>query len=144
MIAATINQTVGRSRFIQTDVSSEYSVRDLVANLVEYMDGIDIVVNDAGAFVFGSIKDATIASGMKAFGVNVVGAANVVKHCLGALKKSKSPSIVNIASISSFIAQPDSLPYNASKCALQQMTKCHAMDLGHLNIRVNCISPGDI
>ena len=144
LTAASINQTGGRARFIQTDVSSEDSVSDLAANSVEYMDGIDIVVNDAGAFVFGSIEDTTIASWMKAFGVNVVGAANVVKHCLDALKKSKSPSIVNIASISSFIAQSDSLPYNASKGALQQMTRCLAMDLGHLNIRVNCICPGDI
>ena len=144
LTAASINQMGGRARFIQTDVSSEVSVRDLAADSVEYMDGIDIVVNDAGAFVFGSIEDTTSASWTKAFGVNVVGAANVVKHCLESLKKSKSPSIVNIASISSFIAQPDSLPYNASKGALQQMTRCLAMDLGYLNIRVNCVCPGDI
>ena len=46
-------------------------------------------------------------------------------------------SIVNVASVSSFIAQPEFVPYNASKGAVLQLTKCSAMDLAPFKIRVN-------
>jgi NAD(P)-dependent dehydrogenase (short-subunit alcohol dehydrogenase family) len=53
-------------------------------------------------------------------------------------------SIVNICSVSSFIAQPEFVPYNCSKGALLQLTKCCAMDFAKINIRVNSISPGSV
>jgi NAD(P)-dependent dehydrogenase (short-subunit alcohol dehydrogenase family) len=51
---------------------------------------------------------------------------------------------VNIASVSSFIAQPAFLPYNASKGAIAQLTRCLAMDLAPDHVRVNAICPGAI
>ena len=52
--------------------------------------------------------------------------------------------VVNIASVSSFIAQPEFVPYNSSKGAVLQLTRCLAMDLAKENIRVNAVSPGSI
>ena len=51
---------------------------------------------------------------------------------------------MNIASVSAFIAQPAFVPYNTSKGALLQLTRCLAMDLAPDNIRVNCVCPGAI
>ena len=76
--------------------------------------------------------------------MNVVGSANMVKHSLPFLKTSKAPAIVNIASVSGFIAQPAFVPYNASKGAVLQLTRCLAMDLAEFNIRVNSVCPGAI
>jgi len=53
-------------------------------------------------------------------------------------------AIVNVASVSSYIAQPEFVPYNASKAAILSMTKCTAMDFAKYNIRVNCVCPGSI
>lgn len=53
-------------------------------------------------------------------------------------------AIVNIVSISGFIAQPNFLPYNMCKGALMQLTRCSALDLAQLKIRVNAICPGTI
>ncbi len=50
-------------------------------------------------------------------------------------------SIVNIASVSGFIAQPEFLPYNVSKAGILQITRCSAMDLSTFKIRVNAIAP---
>ena len=50
-------------------------------------------------------------------------------------------SIVNMASVSSFIAQPEFMPYNVSKGGIAQMTRCCAMDLAKFKIRVNAIAP---
>ena len=52
--------------------------------------------------------------------------------------------IVNVASVSSFIAQPEFIPYNTSKGAVSQLTRCLAMDLAKFNIRVNAVCPGAI
>jgi len=60
------------------------------------------------------------------------------------MKQASGGSIVNIASISSWIAQPKRWTYNASKGAVLQLTRCLAMDLAHKKIRVNCVCPGAV
>ena len=134
----------GVSYALATDVSSEISIQQSISDAVSLMGGIDIVVNDAAAFVFGAVEDVSYAEWEKVFGVNVIGAANVVKHALPYLKKSAAPSIVNMASIGGFVAGSSFVPYNASKGALLQLTRCLAMDLSELNIRVNSVCPGSI
>ena len=58
------------------------------------------------------------------------------------MKKVGGGSIVNIGSISSFVAQPSFITYSATKGAILQMTRNMAMDLAPFNIRVNCVCPG--
>lgn len=60
------------------------------------------------------------------------------------MKSRGKGSIVNINSISGFVAQPQFVPYNTSKGAISQLTRCTAMDLGEDNIRVNMVCPGTI
>lgn len=134
----------GEASFIHTDVSSPESVENLISEAVDFMDGIDVLVNDAAAFVFGGLEDITAGDWDKVFSVNVIGAANTVKYALPYLSSGNGPAVVNIASVSSFIAQPKFIPYNSSKGALLQLTKCLAMDLSEYGIRVNCVCPGSI
>ena len=105
---------------------------------------VNVLVNDAAAFVFGEVQDITDAEWQRVFGVNVLGPSYMVKHALEPMRMAGGGSIVNIASVSSFIAQPAFVPYNTSKGALLQLTRCLAMDLAPDNIRVNCVCPGAI
>jgi len=134
----------GKCLAIHTDVASEKSVEELMVKSKQFLGGLDILVNDAAVFVFGAVDTVNLADWEKVFGVNVIGSANTVKYALPELKNSSSPAIVNIASVSSFIAQPAFVPYNASKGALLQLTRCLAMDLAEFNIRVNAVCPGSI
>ena len=134
----------GQAIAITTDVSSEESVAKMVLASASFLGGIDILVNDAAAFVFGSLENVSRQDWEKVFGVNVIGASNTIKHSLPYLKDSASPNIVNIASVSGFIAQPAFVPYNASKGALLQLTRCLAMDLSEFKVRVNAVCPGAI
>ena len=142
--AREIENSGGVSYAVTTDVSSEISVQKSISDAVSLIGGIDIVVNDAAAFIFGAVEEVTYTDWETVFGVNVIGAANVVKHALPYLKKSASPSIVNMASIGGFVAGSSFVPYNASKGALLQLTRCLAMDLSEFNIRVNSVCPGSI
>ena len=142
--ANTINAQGGRAVFHRTDTSDPASARDAVVATVSRFGTVHILVNNAAAFVFGKVEDVTPADWQRVFGVNVIGYANMVRECLGEFRKNGGGSIVNVASISAFIAQPAFVPYNTSKAAVAQLTRCLAMDLAADNIRVNGVCPGAI
>lgn len=130
--------------FVRTDVSSEADVQAMVKEGVDTFGRINVLINDAAAFVYGEIENITDADWQRAFGVNVLGQAYCVKHTLPHLKAAGGGTIVNIASVNGFIAQPAFIPYNATKGAAMQLTRCLALDLGPHHIRVNCVCPGPV
>ncbi|MEC7838094.1 MAG: SDR family oxidoreductase [Chloroflexota bacterium] len=139
-----INNEGGNATYIKVDTSDMNSVQNMVENSIKELGDINILVNNAATFVFGKIEDITKSDWDKVLGVNVIGYANCVNQSLESLKKNKDSSVINIASVSSFIAQPEFVPYNTSKGAVIQLSKCLAMDLAKYNIRVNSICPGSI
>ena len=142
--AANINANSGTAVFCETDTSNSDSVRSMIACAVKHFGTVDILVNNAATFVFGKVEDVTDADWARVFGVNVIGYANTVREVLPTFRKAGGGAVVNIASVSSFIAQPEFIPYNASKGAVAQLTRCLAMDLAPDNIRVNAVCPGSI
>mgnify|MGYP001597587803 FL=1 len=130
--------------FHRTDVSDRKSVALMVDAAAKSYGAIDVLVNNAAAFVFGKVEEVTEEQWARVFGVNVIGYANCVAAALPHMKRAGGGAVVNIASVSSFIAQPSFVPYNASKGAVAQLTRCLAMDLAQFNIRVNGICPGAI
>ncbi len=142
--ARRIAESGGVAKFVATDVSRESDVRALADAAATAYGGVDTLVNDAAAFVFGTVEQVSDADWRRVFGVNVLGTSYAVKHALPHMRAAGGGAIVNIASVSSFIAQPAFVPYNASKGALLQLTRCLAMDLAPDNIRVNCVCPGAI
>ena len=139
-----IKEAGGAGMFVHVDTSDRESVDAGVAKVVEEFGPVDTLVNNAAAFVFGKVEDVTDDHWAKVFGVNVIGYANCVRAVLPHMRALGGGSIVNIASVSAFIAQPEFVPYNASKGAVAQLTRCLAMDLAPDNIRVNGICPGAV
>jgi len=139
-----VQQDGGRAAFQRTDTSDSPSAKAAIAAGVREFGTVDILVNNAAAFVFGKVEDVTRADWDRVFGVNVIGYANCVREVLPTFRAKGGGAIVNIASVSSYIAQPEFIPYNASKGAVMQLTRCLAMDLAPYNIRVNGICPGAI
>jgi NAD(P)-dependent dehydrogenase (short-subunit alcohol dehydrogenase family) len=134
----------GQAMMVEMDVSREADVEGMVRSVVSALGRVDVLVSDAAAFSFGSVDTASQSDWDRALGVNVMGTAYCAKHVLPVMKESGGGSIVVVASVSSFIAQPAFVPYNASKGALLQMTRCMALDMAPFNIRVNCVCPGSI
>ena len=104
---------------------------------------IDILVNNAAVFVLKGLE-ATPAEWHRSLDVNVIGTALVSRYAAAVMKKNGAGAIVNLASISGFVAQPHFITYSATKAALVQMTRNMALDLAADNIRVNCVCPGTI
>lgn len=142
--AEAIAASGGRALFHQTDTADGGSVRAMVEAAVERFGTVHVLVNNAAAFVFGNVEEVTEKDWERVFGVNVIGYANTVRECLPEFRRNGGGTVVNIASVSSFIAQPAFVPYNASKGAVAQLTRCLAMDLAEDNVRVNAICPGAV
>ena len=142
-VAQAIVAKGGRALFIQTDVGNEASIKAMASATDKEFGRIDILVNNAAVFVLKGI-DATVEEWRQILDVNVIGLALCSKHCVPIMKRGGGGSIVNLASISSVIAQPEMVTYNATKAAVANMTRCMAMDLANDNIRVNAVGPGTI
>jgi NAD(P)-dependent dehydrogenase (short-subunit alcohol dehydrogenase family) len=101
------------------------------------------LVNCAASFLAKG-EQATAADWDLSLGVNVKGTALLASAVVPLLRAAGGGAIVNIASISGYIAQPNRWTYNATKGAILALTRCQALDLAEDNIRVNSISPGTI
>ena len=109
-----IQQKGGEAIFCQTDISVEQDVQNMAEVAVAAFGTIDILVNNAAAFVFGRVEDVTASDWAKVLNTNVIGYANCIREVLPAMRQAGKGSIVNVASVSSFIAQPAFIPYNVS------------------------------
>ncbi len=141
-VTEAIRAKGGDARFFEADISKDADDRRIAREAVEVFGRIDVLVNDAAAFVLKGF-DATPEDWQRSLSTNVMGTALVTKYAVEHMKKTGG-AIVNLASISSFVAQPDFFAYSATKAAILQMTRNMALDLGPFNIRVNCICPGTI
>ena len=141
--AANIRDAGGDAIFVRTDISSEDDCRNCCDETVRSFGRLDILVNNGAVFVLKGLE-ASIEDWQQVLGVNVVGTAMMSRFASEYMKHFGGGSIVNLGSISSFVAQPSFVTYSATKAAILQMTRNMAMDLAPFNIRVNCVCPGTI
>ncbi|HUY12351.1 MAG TPA: SDR family oxidoreductase [Terriglobia bacterium] len=139
---AAIRGRGGQALFVEADISREEDARKITAETVRAYGRVDILVNNAATFVLKGF-DASVEDWQRSLGVNVIGTAMVTRYASEAMKR-QGGAIVNLASISSWIAQANFFAYSATKAAILQMTRCMAMDLGPHKIRVNAVCPGTI
>lgn len=142
-VADRITAAGGEAVFVRADIAVEADVAGLVAAALDRFGALNILVNNAATFVLKGLE-ATPEDWRRSLDVNVVGTALCSRYAAEAMKRSGGGAIVNLASISSFVAQPQFVTYSATKAAILQMTRNMAMDLAPHGIRVNCVCPGTI
>lgn len=125
----------------EVDVSDTAAIRAAVDEVADRFGRIDWLANSAGSFIAAGLK-ATDQDWDRILSVNVRGLAAMVAAVTPHMERAGGGAIVNIGSISGRIAQKDRWTYNATKGAIATLTKCQAMDLAPLGIRVNVVLPG--
>jgi NAD(P)-dependent dehydrogenase (short-subunit alcohol dehydrogenase family) len=126
--------------FCQGNMADEEFCKSAVDATLEKWGKVDYLVNNAFSFTAKGLT-ATREDWERIFMVGPVGYAVMAQLVTPSMKEQGGGSIVNMSSISAFIAQPDRWTYNAAKGAVNTLTKCMAMDLSEYNIRVNSVSP---
>jgi NAD(P)-dependent dehydrogenase (short-subunit alcohol dehydrogenase family) len=127
--------------FCEGDMADEAFCRRTVENALQRWGRVDYLVNNAFSFLAKGM-DATREDWQRMLEVGPMAYALMTQRVVPAMKRQGGGSIVNVSSISAFIAQPNRWTYNAAKGAVNTLTKCMALDLAPLGIRVNSISPG--
>ncbi|RIK09470.1 MAG: 3-alpha-hydroxysteroid dehydrogenase [Acidobacteria bacterium] len=140
-LAAELGDAV---RYLHADVTSEDDWSKAVAAAVEEFGHLDVLINNAGIVKLSPIATCSLDDYMSVINVNQVGVFLGIKSVIPAMASKRSGSIVNISSVEGLAASPWVVSYVASKFAVRGMTKCAALELGGLGIRVNSIHPGGI
>jgi len=144
-VAADIVATGGNAQGLFQDVTKELAWDQLMAKIVADHGQLDVLVNNAGVAIPGSVEDATLEDWRTTQAVN---SEAVFLGCRAALKvmKERGGSIINISSIEGIVGDPNTAAYNASKGAVRIFTKSvalHCAAQGYA-IRVNSVHPGFI
>jgi 3-oxoacyl-[acyl-carrier protein] reductase len=135
----------GTAHGIVLDVTDADAIIAAVEEIRAELGPIDVVVNNAGLAVGGSLEDPNFEDEwMKALDVLLTPHQRLVRACLDDLKASGEGRIINIASTEGIAAQRGAMPYTAAKHGVVGLTRSMAVNLGVHGITVNAICPGPI
>ncbi|KAM9393237.1 branched-chain-amino-acid aminotransferase, cytosolic-like [Pholidichthys leucotaenia] len=144
-LEAELNQSgPGSCKFVSCDVAQEEDIKKLISVTVDHFGHIDCLVNNAGWHPPHKPIDNTTADEFRdLLNLNLVSYFLTSKYALPYLRQRQG-NIVNVSSLVGSIGQKHAAPYVATKGAITSMTKAMAVDESRFNVRVNCISPGNI
>jgi NAD(P)-dependent dehydrogenase (short-subunit alcohol dehydrogenase family) len=125
---------------VPCDLGDEKAIVGLVAAVVDRWSGLDGLVNNAGVAPMATAEETTTETWDHTFAVNVRGPFVLVRELLPLLRAGVEPSVVNVSSTLAEKAIPGMAAYNASKAALNQLTRSLALELAP-TIRVNAVLP---
>jgi NAD(P)-dependent dehydrogenase (short-subunit alcohol dehydrogenase family) len=135
-----------QASFVQTDVADEAQVEALVQHAVQQFGRLDALVNNAGegGVPPGGLEDIDLDACLRMLQVHAGGVLAGMKYAARVMARQGTGSIINTASTSARLAGWSGTGYSAAKAAVVQLTRCAAIELGPIGIRVNSISPGPI
>jgi len=142
---ALITKAGGDAFAVQGDVADGASVQSMVATVLDHFGTIDILVNNAG--VVGELKpvhEVSEESWDFVMGVDMKGVFLCSKYVIPTMLAKVKGVIINIASVSGFLASATGVEYTSAKHGVTGLTKQLAYDYGHLGIRSIAIGPGVI
>jgi len=126
---------------IEADLSVEKDSDSAINRAIEKFGGIDIVVNAAGHIGNGTIENTTLKAWDEMLNVNVRAIFLLMQRALPSLIERRG-NVVNVSSVTGLRSFPGVLAYCVSKAALDQLTRCSALELASKGVRVNAVNPG--
>ncbi|CAD0197526.1 unnamed protein product [Chrysodeixis includens] len=125
------------------DVDKEADIERLIKETIDHFGQLDVLVNNAGIMGMGSIENTSLEQYDSIMNTNVRGPYYLTMLATPHLVKSKG-NIVNVSSIAGLRSFPGVLAYCTSKAAMDQFTRCVALELAGKGVRVNAVNPGVI
>jgi len=133
--------TAGHARAIAADVTHAAEIERVVRETVEALGGIDVLVNAAGILTGGTIETTRLQDWDYMMNLNARAPFYLIQCALPYLIERRG-AIVNVSSVTGIRAFPGILAYCASKAAVDQLTRCVALEVASKGVRVNAVNPG--
>lgn len=141
--AQAIQDADGEAIFVKVDISDNTQVERMVQAAVDAYGGIDILFNNAGALIFGTIADTTEKDWRRIMDVNLTGVFLCSKAALPHMIERGGGSIINTSSSTgAHDGNGNTAAYVTSKGGVTLLTRCMAIDHAKGNVRVNALAPG--
>lgn len=123
------------------DITNENDTKKLFEETIKKYGKLDILVNNAGIIETGTIENTSLEQYDRVMNVNIRSIYHLTMLAVPHLIKTQG-NIVNVSSVNGIRSFPGVLAYNLSKAAVDQFTRCVALELAPKNVRVNCVNPG--
>lgn len=140
-VAAEVEALGSTAVPLVADLTQRADRQRVVADAVQALGGLDLLVNAAGVIATGSVETTTLEDFEAMFALNTTAPFHLMQLATPALKARKG-AIVNVSSVTGIRAFPGVLSYCSSKAALDQLTRCAALELAEHGVRVNAVCPG--
>jgi short-subunit dehydrogenase len=129
---------------IQMDVSKIEDIEKGIQIIIEKSKKIDVLWNNAGYGLYGSVEEISIDDARRQFDVNLFGLAAITQKVIPYMRKAQSGTIINTSSMGGKIYTPLGAWYHATKHALEGWSDCLRLELQQFNIHVVVLEPGAI
>lgn len=126
---------------IVADLNDDEETRNILESTVKHFDKLDVLINNAGVLGFGTIETTSLKQYDEIFEINVRSVYHLTMLAVPHLIKTKG-NIVNVSSVNGIRSFSGVLAYSMSKSALDQFTRCTALELSSKQVRVNSVNPG--
>ncbi len=143
-LADALTQNGAQARYHHCNVASKDDVDTALAATLAHFGRVDGLVNNAGIFRAAEFLDITETDWDEVIAVNLKGSFLVGQAVARELARQGSGAIVNMSSVNGTLAIPSIASYNASKGAINQLTRVMALSLADRGVRVNAVAPGTI
>ena len=140
-VETMIRESGSESLTVHADLARDGEAERAVQRATEGFGGIDVLVNAAGHISNGTIENTSLEAWDDMMNVNVRAAFMLMQKALPSLIERRG-NIVNVSSVTGLRAFPGVLAYCVSKAALDQLTRCAALELAPKGVRVNAVNPG--
>lgn len=131
-------------KIVYLDLCDSDSIKKCVETIVSEEGKIDVLVNNAGFGLGGSIEDIPVEEAKKQFDVNVFGLSQMIQGVLPFMRKEHSGKIINISSVAGRFSTPFSGWYHATKYCVEALSDALRMEVKNFGIKVVIIEPGMI
>ncbi|KAN0047700.1 hypothetical protein ACTA71_002085 [Dictyostelium dimigraforme] len=137
-----INYEKGNLLIVKTDITNDESVKSAVQKTIEIFGKVDVLVNNAGYGLVGSIEELSDKEFRKIYDVNVFGVLNLLRHTTPYFRNQKSGTIINISSQMGWDNMENYSAYSSTKHAVNSITFSAQKELKPFNVNVILVSPG--
>lgn len=127
---------------IALDITSDEDVKSAIDKAIAHFGQIDVVVNNAGYSLVGSMEEMTDAEFRSTMDVNLFGTVNIIRHVMPHLRQQGSGHIINISSNAGYVGFANAASYNAAKFAVIGLTEALAQEVKPFGIKTTVVAPG--